>query len=135
MYGHTLTSMHQHGSRLKRIFVSHLKTLRARALLPHPFPEPVFQHSEQPCQDPRPQQRGALTETPPLTKSDLVELRVRAHRNEMLAVVWSDAAWANRKDLPVLNCWFLLRSYDNANLARRLAWCDADSSSFLKIEA
>ena len=33
-------------------------------------------------------------------KSDLVELRVHAHRNEKLAVVvWSDAAWANRKDL------------------------------------
>ena len=32
--------------------------------------------------------------------SDLVELRVHAHRNEKLAVVvWSDAAWANRKDL------------------------------------
>ena len=30
------------------------------------FRQPVFQNSEQPCQDPRPQQRGALTETPPL---------------------------------------------------------------------
>ena len=27
----------------------------------------VFQHAEQPCQEPRPQQRGALTEIPPLT--------------------------------------------------------------------
>ena len=35
-----------------------------------PFPEPVFQRSEQPCEDPRPQQRGALTETPPLTGED-----------------------------------------------------------------
>ena len=33
-------------------------------------------------------------------KSDLVKLRVHAHRNEKLAVVvWSDAAWANRKDV------------------------------------
>ena len=33
-------------------------------------------------------------------KSDLVELRGHAHRDETLAVVvWSDAAWANRKDL------------------------------------
>ena len=33
-------------------------------------------------------------------KSDLVELRVHALRNEKLAVVvWSDAAWANRRDL------------------------------------
>ena len=32
-----------------------------------PFPESVFQQSEQPCEDQRPQQSGALTETPPLT--------------------------------------------------------------------
>ena len=33
-------------------------------------------------------------------KSDKVEIRVHAHRDEKLAVVvWSDAAWANRKDL------------------------------------
>ena len=33
-------------------------------------------------------------------KSDLVALRVHAHRNEKLAVVvWSDAAWANRRNL------------------------------------
>ena len=33
-------------------------------------------------------------------KSDLVASRVRAHRSVKLAVVvWSDAAWANRKDL------------------------------------
>ena len=30
VYSHTLTSMHLHGSRLKRIFVSHLKTLHPR---------------------------------------------------------------------------------------------------------
>ena len=68
------------GSRLKQIFVSHRKTLHPRRamsytlqnLIPRtgtpssPFPEPVFQHSEQPCEDQRPQQRGALTETPPL---------------------------------------------------------------------
>ena len=73
--------MHLHGSRLTRIFVSHLKTLHPRRAISYtlqnpaprtstpssPFPEPVFQHSEQPCQDPRPQQRGAPTETPPLT--------------------------------------------------------------------
>ena len=33
-------------------------------------------------------------------KSDMVEIRVLAHRDEKLAVVvWSDAAWAKRKDL------------------------------------
>ena len=32
-----------------------------------PFPESVFQRSEQPCEDQRPQQSGALTELPPLT--------------------------------------------------------------------
>ena len=32
-----------------------------------PFPEPVFQHPEQPCQGPRPQQRGALTDPAPPT--------------------------------------------------------------------
>ena len=81
VYSHTFTSMHLHGSRKKRIFVSHLKTLHPRRAMPYtlqnltpctgtpssPFPEPVFQHSEQPCQDQRPKQRGALTETPPLT--------------------------------------------------------------------
>ena len=30
------------------------------------FPESVFQQSEQPCEDQRPQQSGALTELPPL---------------------------------------------------------------------
>ena len=35
------------------------------------FPESVFQHSEQPCEDQRPQQSGALTEIPPLTWQDL----------------------------------------------------------------
>ena len=78
---HTLTSMHLHGSRLMRIFVSHLRTLRPRRAMSYtlqnltprtgtrssPFPEPVFQHSEQPCEDQRPLQRGALTEKPPLT--------------------------------------------------------------------
>ena len=73
--------MHLHGSRLKRIFVSRLKTLHHRRAMSYtllngtprqgtpssPFPEPVFQHSEQPCEDQRPQQRGALTETPPCT--------------------------------------------------------------------
>ena len=81
VYSHALTSMHLHGSRLKRIFVYHLKTLHPRRAMPYtlqnltprtstpstPFPEPVFQHSKHPCQDQRPQQRGALTETPPLT--------------------------------------------------------------------
>ena len=32
-----------------------------------PFPESVFQHSEQPFEDQRPQQSGALTQLPPLT--------------------------------------------------------------------
>ena len=44
-----------------------LQNLTPRTSTPSsPFPEPVFQHSEQPCEDQRPQQRGALTETPPL---------------------------------------------------------------------
>ena len=73
--------MHLHGSRLKLIFVSHLKTLHLRRAVSYtlqnltprtstassPFPEPVFQHSEQPCENQRPQQRRALTETPPRT--------------------------------------------------------------------
>ena len=73
--------MHLHGSRLQRIFVPHLRTLRPRPAMSYtlqnltprtgtpssPFPEPIFQHSEQPCEDQRPLQRGALTETPPLT--------------------------------------------------------------------
>ena len=60
--------MHLHGSRLQRIFVSHLKTLHTHRAMSYtlqnltprtstpssPFPEPVFQHSEQPCEDPRP---------------------------------------------------------------------------------
>ena len=32
-----------------------------------PFPESVFQRAEQPCEDQRPQQSGALTELPHLT--------------------------------------------------------------------
>ena len=70
--------MAQEGSTLS---VSHLKTLHPRRAMSYtlqnltprtgtlssPFPEPVFQHSEQPCEDQRPQQRGALTEIPPLT--------------------------------------------------------------------
>ena len=68
-------------------------------------------------------------------KSDLMEVRVRAHRNEKLAVVvWSDCRMGQQKRL-VLDSWFLFRCYDNANLARRKTWCDADSSSFWKIEA
>ena len=77
----TLISMHLHGSRLKHIFVSHLKTLHThramfytvQTLTPRsgtpssPFPEPAFQDPEQPCQDPRPQQCSALTEPTPLT--------------------------------------------------------------------
>ena len=79
MYSHTLTSMHLHGSRLKRIFVSHLKTLHPRRAMsytlqnltprtgiPHFF-ETVFQHSEPHCRDQRPQQSRALTELSPLT--------------------------------------------------------------------
>ena len=32
--------------------------------------------------------------------SDMQEIRMHAHRDEKLAVlIWSDAAWANRKDL------------------------------------
>ena len=29
---------------------------------------------------------------------------------------------------PVLNSWFLLRNYDNANLERWETWCDADET-------
>ena len=35
------------------------------------FPESVFQHSEQPCEDQRPQQSGALTQLQPLTEIDM----------------------------------------------------------------
>ena len=45
-----------------------LQNLTPRTSTPSsPFPQPVVQHSEQPCEDERPPQRGALTETPPLT--------------------------------------------------------------------
>ena len=45
-----------------------LQLLTPRTSTPSsPVREPVFQNSEQPCQDPRPQQRGALTDTPPRT--------------------------------------------------------------------
>ena len=47
-----------------------------------PFPEPVFQHSEQPCQDPRPQQRGALTE--PKASAKL------KHKNLKRSLNWTD---------------------------------------------
>ena len=47
-----------------------LQNLTPRTSTPSsPFPEPLFQHSEQPCEDQQPQQRGALTETPPLTQN------------------------------------------------------------------
>ena len=75
VYSNTMTSMHLHGSRLKCIFASHFKTFHLRCAMSYtllymtprtgtlssPFPEPVFQHSEQT------QQRGALTETPLFT--------------------------------------------------------------------
>ena len=65
--------------------VCHLKTLQSSRAMSYtlqnltprtstpslPFTEPVFQHAEQNCEDPRPQQRGALTETPPLAGYDL----------------------------------------------------------------
>ena len=61
-------------------------------------------------------------------KSDLVELRVHAHRNEKLAVVvWSDAAWANRKALS--STPFLCRSSDNTNPARWKTWCGSSLSA------
>ena len=45
-----------------------LQNLTPRTSTPSsPFPEPVFPNSEQPCEDQRPLQRGALTETPPFT--------------------------------------------------------------------
>ena len=45
-----------------------LRNLSPRTGTPSPpFPESVFQQSEQPCGDQRPQQRGALREIPPLT--------------------------------------------------------------------
>ena len=61
--------------------------------------------------------------------ADLVELRVRAHRDEKLAVVWPDAAWANRKDMSSTLGFF------SANLARGETRCNANSSPFSKIEA
>ena len=45
-----------------------LQNLTPRTSTPSlPFPESVFQQSEQPCEDQRQQQSGALTELPPLT--------------------------------------------------------------------
>ena len=64
VYRNTMTSMHLHGSRLRCIFASHFKHFIFGAPCPtlclymtprtgtlsSLFPEPVFQHSEQPCE-------------------------------------------------------------------------------------
>ena len=98
----TLISMHLHGSRLKHIFVSHLKTLHTHRAMFYtvqtstprtgtpssPFPEPVFQHSEQPCQAPRPQQRGALTEPTPPTENE--EEKESWQERDQMAARWDE---------------------------------------------
>ena len=76
--------MHLHGSQAHCLSVAHktftlhprramsytLQNLTPRTGTPSsPFPASVFLQSEQPCEDQRPQQSGALTETPPLTRS------------------------------------------------------------------
>ena len=62
------------------------------------------------------------------------ELRVRAHRNEKLAVVvWSDAAWANGKDL-FSTVSFFSGVATTRYLARCKVRCDSDSSQLWKIE-
>ena len=51
----------------RRAMSSTLQNLTPRTGTPSsPFPESVFQQFEQPCEDQRPQQSGALTELPPL---------------------------------------------------------------------
>ena len=84
VYSHTLTSMHLHGFKSRSTlpafrpitFTPHprramsytLQNLTPRTGTPSsPFPESVFQQSDQPCGDQRPQQSGGLTEIPPLT--------------------------------------------------------------------
>ena len=86
VYNHTLTSMAQvtrhivcvspkniHTSSSSRNVVHIAEHDHARALLAHFFFESVFQHYEQPCGDQRPQQSGALTEIPPLTRCTNLE--------------------------------------------------------------
>ena len=84
VHSHTLTSMHLHGSSQRstlsafrpKTFTLHprramsytLQNLTTRTSTPSsPFPESAFQQIEQPCEDQRPQQSGALTELPHLT--------------------------------------------------------------------
>ena len=62
--------------------------------------------------------------------ADLVELRVHTQRDEKLAVVWPDAAWANRKG-HVINSRFLFSESCKGCETR----CNANSSPFSKIEA
>ena len=63
----------------------HVHNLTPRTSTPSSlFPKPVFQRSEQPCEDQRPQ-RGALTETPPHTgyePNQIVEDRDYRHFTE-----------------------------------------------------
>ena len=47
-----------------------------------PFPGSVFQHSEQPCEGPRPQQSGALTQVPPVTPFETFHLKKEPLKNQ-----------------------------------------------------
>ena len=90
VYSHTLTSMHLHGSSHEAHCLrfakkhSHLILVaqcRTRCRTGHhstgtpfsPSSETVFQQSEQPCGDQRPQQSDALTDLPPLTRGEAVQ--------------------------------------------------------------
>ena len=63
-----------------------------------PFPESVFQQSEQPCRDQRPQQSGALTELPPLTKKEIGSGHQKARAQEVPIV--HTARSSRTDDLP-----------------------------------
>ena len=67
------------------------------------------------------------------TKSDLVNY-VCAHIVMKVGCGGLVRCSIGQQELPVLNAWFLFRSYNNTNLLRRKTWCDSDSSSFRKIE-
>ena len=69
-------------------------------------------------------------------KSDLVEIRVSAHRCEKLIGRGGLVRCSmGQQERLLLNSWCFFRSYDNAILARRMTRCDANSSPFWKIEA
>ena len=69
-------------------------------------------------------------------QSDLLEIRVHAHRGEKLAVlIWSDAAWANRKDLSsTLGFFQESRQHESCKVANSVSVQDIESQSKIKFE-